>query len=193
MRFLLDANLSPRLVVLLSEAGYDAVHVGELHLLSAPDPVTFDRAAADGYVLITADTDFSMLLALKEAALPSVILLRRVSELSPEEHAQLLVSNVPALTADLDRGVIVSLSPARLGGRRLDPLPENCRELVEFGHDVLTYHGHAGPATSHRVLGGDHLRCVGSASVSFLVRNAPAPPMRSTDAIPPPPESGHRR
>jgi predicted nuclease of predicted toxin-antitoxin system len=119
VRFLLDANLSPRLVVLLSEAGYDAVHVGELDLLSAPDPVIFDRAADDGYVLITADTDFSMLLALKEAALPSVILLRRVSELSPEEHAQLLVCNVPALTADLDRGVIVSLSPARLAIRDL--------------------------------------------------------------------------
>lgn len=119
MRLLLGANLSPRLVVLLSGAGYDTVHVGDLQLLSAPDSVIFDRATSDGYVLVTADTDFSMLLALKQAPLPSVILLRRVSELSPDEHAQLLVSNLPALIEDLDRGVVVSLSPTRLAIRDL--------------------------------------------------------------------------
>ncbi len=37
MRLLLDANLSPRLVVPLLEAGYDAVHVGDLELLGAPE------------------------------------------------------------------------------------------------------------------------------------------------------------
>ncbi|MCA1696953.1 MAG: DUF5615 family PIN-like protein [Actinobacteria bacterium] len=119
MRLLLDANLSPRLVVPLSEAGYDTVHVGELELLRAPDSVIFDRATSDGYVLVTADTDFSMLLALKQAPLPSVILLRRVSELSPGEQTQLLVSNLPALIEDLDRGVVVSLSPNRLAIRDL--------------------------------------------------------------------------
>ncbi|MCA1694536.1 MAG: hypothetical protein LC749_07300 [Actinobacteria bacterium] len=51
--------------------------------------------------------------------MPSVILLRRVSELSPDEHAQLLVSNLPALIEDLDRGVVVSLSPNRLAIRDL--------------------------------------------------------------------------
>ena len=65
MRLLLDANLSPRLVGLLSDAGYDVVHVGNWICLTAPDPVIFDRAVDDGYVVITADTDFSMLLALR--------------------------------------------------------------------------------------------------------------------------------
>ena len=60
-----------------------------------------------------------MLLVLKQAPLPSVILLRRVSELSPDEHAQLLVSYSPALIEDLDRGVVVSLSPTRLAIRDL--------------------------------------------------------------------------
>jgi predicted nuclease of predicted toxin-antitoxin system len=45
--------------------------------VTAPDSVIFDRAVADGYVVATADTDFSMLLALRRAPLPSVILLRR--------------------------------------------------------------------------------------------------------------------
>lgn len=119
MRFLLDANLSPRLVAMLSEAGHDAVHVRELELLTASDSVIFDRALSDGYVVITADSDFSMLLALRRASRPSVILLRRVSELSPDEHGQLLVSNLPTLLEDLDRGVVVSLSPTRLAIRDL--------------------------------------------------------------------------
>jgi len=81
---------------------------------STPESVISGRATSDGYVLLTADTDRSMLLVLKQAPLPSVILLRRVSELSPDEHAQLLVSFSPALIEDLDRGVVVSLSPTRL-------------------------------------------------------------------------------
>jgi len=69
--------------------------------------------------VITADSDFSMLLALRRASRLSVILLRRVSELSPDEHGQLLVSNLPTLLEDLDRGVVVSLSPTRLAIRDL--------------------------------------------------------------------------
>ncbi len=82
MRFLLDANLSPALVEQLGQAGYTAVHVGDLELLAAADDVILDRASADGYVLITADSDFPMMLALRRAATPSVILLRHVNELA---------------------------------------------------------------------------------------------------------------
>jgi predicted nuclease of predicted toxin-antitoxin system len=70
-------------------------------------------------VVVTADTDFSMLLALRRAPLPSVILLRRVSELSPDDHGRLLLANLPAIVEDLDRGVVVSLSPTRLAIRNL--------------------------------------------------------------------------
>ena len=37
MRFLLDANLSPKLVEVLSAAGYPARHVVEIGLVGAPD------------------------------------------------------------------------------------------------------------------------------------------------------------
>ena len=63
MRFLLDANLSPQLLEGLRAAGYLARHVTDLGLLDAPDLAIFDQAAADGDVVITADSDFSMLLA----------------------------------------------------------------------------------------------------------------------------------
>ena len=119
MRFLLDANLSPRLVDRLTAAGYDVAHVAHVGLLTALDSMIFDRAAAEGYVVITADTDFSMLLAARGAARPSVILLRHMAELRSDVHAELLIANLPTVVDDLRDGAVVSMSPTRLSIRRL--------------------------------------------------------------------------
>lgn len=70
-------------------------------------------------MLITADTDFSMLLAARGSAGPSVVLLRHVAELPWRDHQALLVENLPAVLADLQDGAVVSLSPTRLAVRRL--------------------------------------------------------------------------
>lgn len=114
MRLILDANLSPKLVERLRNAGYDAAHVGDVDLLHASDEEIFDRASIDDWVVVTADTDFSMLLALRSTARPSVVLLRQIAELRPGAHFDLLVANLPAVAADLDAGAVVSLSPTRL-------------------------------------------------------------------------------
>jgi len=119
MKLLIDANLSPKIVDALSQAGYDAEHVVDLGLVSASDEVIFDRAVADGSVVVTADSDFSMMLALRGAKSPSVVLLRHVAELPRATHARLLVENLPTVLADLERGAIVSLSPTRLAVRSL--------------------------------------------------------------------------
>jgi predicted nuclease of predicted toxin-antitoxin system len=119
MRLLLDANLSPTLVQRLRDAGYDVAHVGDLGLLHACDEEIFDHAATEDWVVLTADTDFTMLLALRSAGRPSVVLLRQVAELRPDSHFQLLVANLPAVAADLEAGAVVSLSPTRLSVRRL--------------------------------------------------------------------------
>lgn len=119
MRLLLDANLSPRLTGVLVEAGYEAIHVGEVGLLAASDADIFDAAVEGGYVVVTADSDFGALLALRRAVSPSVIHLRHVAELRPDDHAALLVANLTAILDDLARGVIVSLSPDRLAIRDL--------------------------------------------------------------------------
>lgn len=119
MRLLLDANLSPRLVGLLTEAGFEAVHAGDLGLLTATDPIILERASRDGLVVVTADGDFPMLLALGGASAPSVVHLRNVAELKVEEHATLLLANLDAVEPDLERGAVVSLSPGRLAVRDL--------------------------------------------------------------------------
>lgn len=119
MRFLLDANLSPRLVSGLVEAGYAVRHVDDIGLLGASDVEIFDRAAQDRDVVITADSDFSMLLAARGSVGPSVVLLRQVAELQWPEHQRLLIENLPAVLADLQAGAVVSLSPTRLAVRSL--------------------------------------------------------------------------
>jgi len=119
MKLLVDANLSPRTVDRLRAAGFDAIHVADLGLVTATDGAIFDRAVADGLVVVTADSDFGMLLALRRATSPSVVHLRQVSELSPDDHAELLAANLPTIEEDLTRGAIASLSPSRLAVRDL--------------------------------------------------------------------------
>jgi uncharacterized protein (DUF433 family) len=103
----------------LRDAGYDAVHVTDFGLLHGSDDEIFDRALADERTVITADSDFGTLLAMRRTSSPSVIHLRQVVELGPDDHIALLVANLPALASDLARGAIVSLSPTRLAIRDL--------------------------------------------------------------------------
>ena len=119
MRLLIDANLSPRVAEGLRSAGYDAGHVADLDMVTATDEQIFDRAVADDLVVVTADSDFGKLLALRRASNPSVIHVRGVAELAPEVHLDLLVRNLPTIAGDLRRCVIASLSPARLALRDL--------------------------------------------------------------------------
>jgi hypothetical protein len=64
MKFLVDESLSTRVAELLQANGHDAVHVADLGLLGAIDPIVMQTAADAGRVLVTADTDFGELLAL---------------------------------------------------------------------------------------------------------------------------------
>lgn len=119
MKLLLDANLSPEVARLLKESGHDAIHVGDVGLLSAPDPEILQAAATEGQILLTADADFGALLALSSLASPSVVLLRSADHLRPPEQAELLAANLPRISEDLKKGAIVSLTRDRLRVREL--------------------------------------------------------------------------
>jgi predicted nuclease of predicted toxin-antitoxin system len=96
-------------------------------LLVATDSEIFNYAATEGYVVITADADFSMLLAARGSNAPSVVLLRHVGELRKHAHAALLTANLPSVIGDLANGAVVSLSPTRLSVRAL-PITGNSRD-----------------------------------------------------------------
>jgi len=120
MRFLVDANLSPRVATKLSSEGFKSIHVGDVGLLTAADRAILDYAAASGLVVISADTDFGELLAISRGAVrPSVVLLRSADRLTPEQQAALLVANLPAVAGELGTGAIVTIARGRVRIRSL--------------------------------------------------------------------------
>ena len=71
-RLLLDANVSPALAEALRLRGHDAVHVNDLGLEHASDPVIFRAATATQRAVVTHDNDFLRLLAAQPGG-PAVI------------------------------------------------------------------------------------------------------------------------
>jgi predicted nuclease of predicted toxin-antitoxin system len=60
-----------------------------------------------------------MMLALRGASAPSLVLFRSADLLTPLEQSALLVANLPAVQEELDDGAVVSISRAHLRVRRL--------------------------------------------------------------------------
>jgi predicted nuclease of predicted toxin-antitoxin system len=120
MKLLLDANLSPRIAGWLREDGHEATHVIDHGLLSVADEAILAHAVANDQVIVSADSDFTAMLALRGLSSPSLVLLRSADHLTPSEQAALLRANLPSVAADLEAGAVVSLAQNRL---RVRPLP----------------------------------------------------------------------
>jgi len=119
VRFLIDNALSPELAHLLRNAGHDAVHVQDYGLQAAEDPVILERAGIEERVIVSADSDFAMLLALSRDSKPSFILFREPDVIRAKDYAARILESLPSLESELVGGCVVSFRRGRIRARRL--------------------------------------------------------------------------
>jgi predicted nuclease of predicted toxin-antitoxin system len=112
MKLLVDMNLSPRWLKLLSEAGIEAAHWSALGRANAPDAEIMAFAKANGYVVLTFDLDFGAILATTHGEKPSVVQIRS-EDVNPDAIGTLVIKALQQMRAELDKGALLTVEPSR--------------------------------------------------------------------------------
>jgi predicted nuclease of predicted toxin-antitoxin system len=124
MKLLVDMNLSPRWVRVLTEAAFEVTHWSKIGLADAPDHEIMAFAEEQGYVVFTNDLDFGVILAETQAERPSVVQVR-VGILRPNVIGKQVVETLHQLEGALSEGAFVSIDPKKT---RVRVLPLKPRE-----------------------------------------------------------------
>ena len=133
MRFLIDDALSPAVADGLRDLGHDAIHVRSIGWQRRPDEDIFDLAARERRIVVSADTDFSQILALRRARAPSVVLLRNGTERVPAAQPPLIDRWTTVHAEALRAGAVLTIERGRSRVRPLPIVPPPRRRRGERG------------------------------------------------------------
>jgi predicted nuclease of predicted toxin-antitoxin system len=118
VRFLLDQGVPRSVVTALRGLGVDATHATDVGMATALDHELMKHARSEQQVVVTLDADFHALLALANAASPSVVRVR-IEGLRGTEFAALIVQVIALCEADLRVGAMITVDERRIRVRRL--------------------------------------------------------------------------
>lgn len=118
-KFLIDNALSPAVAHLLRQAGQDAIHVRDLGIQHADDLTILEAAALERRVIVSADSDFGMLLAVRSQSLPSFILFKEPGLVEAVDYASRILVFLPEIESALLAGCVASFRRGRLRIRNL--------------------------------------------------------------------------
>lgn len=118
MSLLLDQGIPRSTASILRDAGFDAVHAGEIGLAEAEDREILQAAAIETRIVVTLDADFHTLLAISRAKEPSVIRIR-IEGLRADDVSLLIRYVLSECKDDLKPGAMVSVSKTQVRVRRL--------------------------------------------------------------------------
>ena len=104
---------------LLRARGHDSIHVTERGFGDAKDEAIVELALREDRVIVSADSDFGVLLASQQTTRPSFILFREPSLVSADDFATRLCLWLPHLHESLDSGCVVVFRRGRTRVRRL--------------------------------------------------------------------------
>jgi predicted nuclease of predicted toxin-antitoxin system len=122
MHVLIDMNLSPAWAPFLRDAGFGADHWSEIGAGTASDREIMEWAASRSAVVLTADLDFSAILAASGENGPSVMQVR-ADLLTPSAIGSAVVRTLRGFRKDFEAGAIVSLDAHRARVRILPLKP----------------------------------------------------------------------
>jgi len=118
MKIVIDMNLSPLWVQLLTDAGHEAIHWSKIGTPNAPDREIMAWARSNGFIVFTHDLDFGTILASTHAEAPSVFQVR-TQDIAPHQIGDLVLSAIKQFEERLKQGALVSLDKSRARARVL--------------------------------------------------------------------------
>ncbi len=118
MKLLLDQGMPRSTVEILREAGFEAVHTGDIGLATADDAVILEMGKNQGCVIVTLDADFHTMLALSSDNSPSVIRIR-IERLNGQKAGRLIINILDQYKEELEKGVVLTVQPDKIRFRFL--------------------------------------------------------------------------